>query len=97
MMGESWLNAQEQYRDYYAGLYVKEIWGKLLSLLSNKAQTIKRTLQAFAKGDSWTIGVWMVGLRAGELTAGGVEGGESSMNELKRYWALSGKGGRKAF
>ncbi|KAJ4917779.1 exocyst subunit exo70 family protein G2 [Raphanus sativus] len=50
MMGESWLNAHEQYRDYYAALYVKESWGKLLSLLNNKAQTMKRTLQAFAKG-----------------------------------------------
>lgn len=64
MMGESWLNAHEQYRDYYAALYVKESWGKLLSLLNNKAQTvssssssskrsrelIKRTLQAFGKG-----------------------------------------------
>lgn len=43
-------------------------------------------------GNSWTVGVWMVGLRAGELTARGVEGGESSMNELTRYRALSGKG-----
>ncbi|KAF8101045.1 hypothetical protein N665_0211s0034 [Sinapis alba] len=61
MMGESWLNAHEQYRDYYAALYVKESWGKLLSLLNNKAQalsssspvkrkSINRTLQAFAKG-----------------------------------------------
>ncbi|CAF2081348.1 hypothetical protein BRARA_F00240 [Brassica rapa] len=50
MMGESWLNAHEQYRDYYAALYVKESWGKLLSLLNNKAQTVKTTLQAFAKG-----------------------------------------------
>jgi len=39
MMGESWLNAHEQYRDYYAALYVKESWGHLLSLLTNKAQT----------------------------------------------------------
>ncbi|KAF3533634.1 hypothetical protein DY000_02040329 [Brassica cretica] len=23
------------------------------------------------RGDSWTVGVWMMGLRAGELTAGG--------------------------
>ncbi|XP_010463386.1 PREDICTED: exocyst complex component EXO70A1-like [Camelina sativa] len=65
MMGESWLNAHEQYRDYYAALYVKESWGNLLSLLTNKAQTtssssavkrkraresIKRTLQDFSKG-----------------------------------------------
>ncbi|CDY55664.1 BnaC06g04710D [Brassica napus] len=50
MMGESWLNAHEKYRDYYAALYVKESWGKLLSLLNNKAQTMKRALQAFAKG-----------------------------------------------
>jgi len=33
----------------------------------------------------------MMGLRAGELTAGGVEGGESSMNELTRYWVFPGK------
>ncbi|KAG7594869.1 Cullin repeat-like-containing domain superfamily [Arabidopsis thaliana x Arabidopsis arenosa] len=40
MMGESWLNAHEQYRDYYAALYVKESWGNLLSLLTtNKSQT----------------------------------------------------------
>ncbi|CAH8255306.1 unnamed protein product [Arabidopsis lyrata] len=40
MMGESWLNAHEQYRDYYAALYVKESWGNLLSLLTtNKPQT----------------------------------------------------------
>ena len=29
--------------------------------------------------------MWMMGLRAGELTVGGVEGGESSMNELTQY------------
>uniref|UniRef100_A0A1J3FLY2 Exocyst subunit Exo70 family protein n=1 Tax=Noccaea caerulescens TaxID=107243 RepID=A0A1J3FLY2_NOCCA len=72
LMGESWLSSHEQYRDYYAALYVKESWGKLLSLLNNKAQavssssssssssspakrkrareSIKRTLQSFAKG-----------------------------------------------
>ncbi|ESQ30302.1 hypothetical protein EUTSA_v10012056mg [Eutrema salsugineum] len=56
MMGESWLSAHEQYKDYYAALYVKESLEKLLSLLNYKAQrkrsgeSIKRTLQAFAKG-----------------------------------------------
>ncbi|KAH0926001.1 hypothetical protein HID58_018257 [Brassica napus] len=59
MMGESWLSAHEQYRDYYAALYVKESWGKLLSLLTIKSQparrkrareSIKRTLQDFANG-----------------------------------------------
>ncbi|KAJ4896654.1 exocyst subunit exo70 family protein G2 [Raphanus sativus] len=59
MMGESWLKAHEQYKDYYAALYVKESWGKLLSLLTIKDQpakrkrareSIKRTLQAFAEG-----------------------------------------------
>ncbi|XP_010501961.1 PREDICTED: uncharacterized protein LOC104779302 [Camelina sativa] len=60
------VNAHEQYRDYYAALYVKESWGNLLSLLTNKAQptsssssavkrkrvreSIKRTLQDFSKG-----------------------------------------------
>ncbi|CAH8295934.1 unnamed protein product [Eruca vesicaria subsp. sativa] len=59
IMGESWLSAHEQYKDYYAALYVKESWGKLLSLLNIKAQPSKRkraresikcTLKAFAKG-----------------------------------------------
>ncbi|KAL1220920.1 Exocyst complex component EXO70I [Cardamine amara subsp. amara] len=59
MMGESWLSAHEQYRDYYAAMYVKESWGNLLSLLTKKAQnvsrkrgreSIKRTLREFSKG-----------------------------------------------
>ena len=41
-------------------------------------------------GDSWIVGVWMMGLRVGELTVGGVEGGDSSMNELTRYWVFPG-------
>lgn len=31
MMGDSWLRAHEQYRDYYAALYLKDSWGKLIS------------------------------------------------------------------
>ncbi|KAL9316533.1 hypothetical protein ACSQ67_017534 [Phaseolus vulgaris] len=33
MMGDSWLRAHEQYRDYYAALYLRNSWGKLLSML----------------------------------------------------------------
>ncbi|CAJ1970691.1 unnamed protein product [Sphenostylis stenocarpa] len=33
MMGDSWLRAHEQYRDYYAALYLRNSWGKLLSIL----------------------------------------------------------------
>ncbi|KAJ4718746.1 Exocyst subunit Exo70 family protein [Melia azedarach] len=33
MMGDSWLKAHEQYKNYYAGLYVRECWGKLFALL----------------------------------------------------------------
>ncbi|XP_010479655.1 PREDICTED: exocyst complex component EXO70A1-like isoform X1 [Camelina sativa] len=49
MMGESWLNAHEQYRDYYAALYVKESWGNLLSLLTNKAQTTSSSSSSAVK------------------------------------------------
>ncbi|KAK7279618.1 hypothetical protein RJT34_24673 [Clitoria ternatea] len=30
MMGDSWLRAHEQYKDYYAALYLRNSWGKLL-------------------------------------------------------------------
>ena len=33
MMGDSWLRAHEQYTDYYATLYLRNSWGKLLSIL----------------------------------------------------------------
>ena len=33
MMGDSWVKAHEQYKNYYAGLYVRESWGKLFSFL----------------------------------------------------------------
>ncbi|KAL5176641.1 Exocyst complex component EXO70A1 [Glycine soja] len=33
MMGDSWLKAHEQYKDYYAALYLRNSWGKLLSIL----------------------------------------------------------------
>ncbi|PON83648.1 Exocyst complex protein [Trema orientale] len=36
-MGNSWLASHDQYKDYYAALYLKESWGKtLLPLLSRK-------------------------------------------------------------
>ncbi|XP_028772046.1 exocyst complex component EXO70A1-like [Neltuma alba] len=36
MMGDSWLKAHEQYEDYYAALYLKHTWGKLLPILNKK-------------------------------------------------------------
>ncbi|KAI5336397.1 hypothetical protein L3X38_015664 [Prunus dulcis] len=36
IMGDSWLEAHEKYKDYYAALYLRESWGKLLPLLSQK-------------------------------------------------------------
>ncbi|TKY64681.1 Exocyst complex component EXO70A1 [Spatholobus suberectus] len=33
MMGDSWLGAHEQYKDYYAALYLRNSWGKLLPIL----------------------------------------------------------------
>ncbi|KAH7564906.1 hypothetical protein JRO89_XS09G0063700 [Xanthoceras sorbifolium] len=50
MMGKSWLRSHEQYKDYYAGLYMRESWGKLLLLLNQKSNTrevIKKRLRAF--------------------------------------------------
>lgn len=37
MMGESWLRAHEQYKDYYSTLYLKESWGKLLAPITQAA------------------------------------------------------------
>lgn len=34
MMGDSWLRAHEQYKDYYAALYLRNSWGKLLHILT---------------------------------------------------------------
>ncbi|XP_040993462.1 exocyst complex component EXO70A1-like [Juglans microcarpa x Juglans regia] len=39
MMGDSWLTGHEQYTDYYAELYLRESWGKLLALLNQKSMT----------------------------------------------------------
>lgn len=36
IMGDSWLGAHEQYKDNCAALYLRECWGKLLPLLSQK-------------------------------------------------------------
>ncbi|KAG2674602.1 hypothetical protein I3760_13G144200 [Carya illinoinensis] len=39
MMGDSWLTGHEQYTDYYAELYLRESWSKLLALLNQKSMT----------------------------------------------------------
>ncbi|CAK7325082.1 unnamed protein product [Dovyalis caffra] len=38
LMGESWLKAHEQYRDYYMTLYLRESWGKTFALLSQESR-----------------------------------------------------------
>ncbi|XP_030546913.2 exocyst complex component EXO70A1 [Rhodamnia argentea] len=40
MMGESWLRAHEQYKDYYSMLYLKESWGKLLAPIAQAATNL---------------------------------------------------------
>ncbi|XP_027344838.1 exocyst complex component EXO70B1 [Abrus precatorius] len=37
MMGDSWLKAHEQYKDYYVALYLRNSWGKLLTILVQEA------------------------------------------------------------
>lgn len=44
MMGGSWLRAHEQYKDYYAALYIKNSWGKLLVLLNMKSSGLTLTI-----------------------------------------------------
>ncbi|KAJ6720020.1 EXOCYST COMPLEX PROTEIN EXO70 [Salix viminalis] len=40
MMGDSWLKAHEQYRDYYMTLYLRESWGKIFALLSQESRVL---------------------------------------------------------
>ncbi|XP_059459124.1 exocyst complex component EXO70A1-like [Corylus avellana] len=55
VMGDSWLTAHGQYTDYYAALYLRESWGNLVTLVSQKSlQTslagqdlVKKRLKAF--------------------------------------------------
>lgn len=39
LMGDSWLTSHEQYRDFYAALYLKKSWGRILALISQKGLT----------------------------------------------------------
>jgi exocyst complex protein 7 len=50
VMGDSWLKAHGQYTDYYAALYLRESWGNLVTLVSQKGlQTdlVNKRLKAF--------------------------------------------------
>ncbi|GAV90585.1 Exo70 domain-containing protein [Cephalotus follicularis] len=40
MMGDSWIRAHEQYRDYYSALYLRESWGKLLPIINQDGQIL---------------------------------------------------------
>ncbi|WCJ28537.1 exocyst subunit exo70 family protein G1 [Euphorbia peplus] len=51
LMGDSWIDAHNQYKDYYMKLYLKETWGKILEILGRDQDltceiTVKR-LKAF--------------------------------------------------
>ncbi|MED6162222.1 hypothetical protein PIB30_068357 [Stylosanthes scabra] len=71
MMGDTWLGAHEQYKDYYSALYLRNSWGKLLSIIVQKdllsssltSQDLGKRLHAFnlafderyKKESGWTI------------------------------------------
>ncbi|MED6107302.1 hypothetical protein PIB30_012697 [Stylosanthes scabra] len=71
MMGDTWLGAHEQYKDYYSALYLRNSWGKLLSIIVQRdllsssltSQDLEKRLHAFnlafderyKKESSWTI------------------------------------------
>ncbi|KAK7262034.1 hypothetical protein RIF29_28362 [Crotalaria pallida] len=66
VMGNSWLSAHEQYKDYYAALYLRNSWEKLLHLLivgrvtnQDLVQRLKAFNLAFAerykKQSNWVI------------------------------------------
>ncbi|XP_050381746.1 exocyst complex component EXO70A1 [Argentina anserina] len=55
IMGDSWLDAHEQYRDNSAALYLRECWGKLLLLITRKdldsiQESEKKQLKEFNEG-----------------------------------------------
>ncbi|PRQ51937.1 putative exocyst complex component Exo70, cullin repeat-like-containing domain-containing protein [Rosa chinensis] len=55
IMGDSWLGAHEQYKDNCAALYLRQCWGKLLPLISQKdlnsfQESEKKTLKEFNEG-----------------------------------------------
>ncbi|XP_039052577.1 exocyst complex component EXO70A1-like [Hibiscus syriacus] len=54
LMGDSWLNANGNYKEYYSALYLRETWGKILSRLcqdipvsSTISDSPKKRLMAF--------------------------------------------------
>ncbi|TXG69546.1 hypothetical protein EZV62_004481 [Acer yangbiense] len=69
MLGSSWLRAHEQYKEYYAGLYMRESWGKLIALLNlqdeqksntnNNTKRLKAFNEAFdclyKKQSNWVV------------------------------------------
>ncbi|KAL6144286.1 hypothetical protein ACLB2K_054981 [Fragaria x ananassa] len=55
IMGDSWLGAHEQYKDNCAALYLRECWGKLLSLITQRdlgsfQESEKKKLKEFNEG-----------------------------------------------
>ncbi|CAK8574516.1 unnamed protein product [Lathyrus sativus] len=51
MMGDSWLSAHEQYKEYYAALYLRNSWGNLQDILvvstSMSCQDLVKRISAF--------------------------------------------------
>ncbi|XP_011046518.1 PREDICTED: exocyst complex component EXO70A1 isoform X1 [Populus euphratica] len=50
LMGDSWLKAHEQYRDYYMTLYLRESWGKIFASLSQESRILSSPTRGF-EGD----------------------------------------------
>ncbi|CAI8601480.1 unnamed protein product [Vicia faba] len=52
MMGDSWLSAHEQYKEYYAALYLRNSWGNLQNILvissSVSCQDLVKRISAFS-------------------------------------------------
>jgi len=52
MMGDSWLRAHEQYKEYYAALYLRNSWGNLQNILvvssSMTCQDLVKRINAFS-------------------------------------------------
>ncbi|KAK3219086.1 hypothetical protein Dsin_013056 [Dipteronia sinensis] len=68
MLGRSWLRAHEQYKEYYAGLYMRHSWGKLIALMNlqdgqksnmNNTKRLKAFNEAFdclyKKQSNWVV------------------------------------------
>ncbi|KAL3645846.1 hypothetical protein CASFOL_011026 [Castilleja foliolosa] len=49
ILGDSWLNEHEQYKEYYSTMYLRESWGKLPALLSREGLILFSGARATAR------------------------------------------------